>query len=392
MMNLSAIQDAIRQEGVDGWLFFDHHVRDPLAYRVLGLPLNMHVTRRWYYFIPAQGEPGKMVHRIEAGHLDSLPGSKFVYSSWDTQRDGLQKLLSGSRRIAMQYSPLCAIPYVAMVDAGTIELVRVAGVEEIHSSADLIQMFEARWTAEQYEMHVQAGTLVDRIRREAFEWIGTRHRAQSTVTEFGVQQFIMERFSEASLETDHPPIVAVNANASDPHYAPSAEAQVEIRPGDSVLIDLWAKLIKPQAVFYDITWMGYCGVTPPDRLVNVFAVGMEARDAAVTLVAKAAEEGRGLQGFEVDDACRGVIKAHGYGEYFVHRTGHSIGTDVHGSGANMDNLETHDVRRIIPGTCFSVEPGIYLAEFGVRTEVNVYVGEHRAGVTGEVQRKLVEVV
>lgn len=391
-MDLSAIQEAIRQEGLDGWLFFDHHVRDPLAYRVLGLPLHLHVTRRWYYFVPAEGEPRKMVHRIEAGHLDGLPGSKAIYSSWDTQRDGLVALLRGAKKIAMQYSPLCAIPYVAMVDAGTVELVRASGVESIASSADLIQMFEARWTAAQYEMHVEAGKLVDRIRGEAFAWIGAGHRAGNRVTEYAVQQFIMERFGEAGLETDHPPIVAANANASDPHYAPSAEAQVEIVPGDSVLIDLWAKFTKPGAVFYDITWMGYCGAVPPDRLVNVFAVGMEARDAAVTLVAKASEEKRMLQGFEVDDACRNVIQAHGYGEYFVHRTGHSIGTDVHGSGANMDNLETHDIRRVLPGTCFSVEPGIYLPEFGIRTEVNVFVGEDRAGVTGEVQRKLVEVL
>lgn len=391
-MNLSAIQDAIREEGLDGWLFFDHHVRDPLAYRVLGLPLDLHVTRRWYYFIPAQGEPRKMVHRIEAGHLDGLPGSKAVYSSWDTQRDGLIALLKGAKRIAMQYSPLCAIPYVSMVDAGTIELVRTAGIESIESSADLIQMFEARWTAAQYEMHVAAGKEVDRIRREAFAWIGAGHRSGQRVTEFAVQQFIMDRFGEAGLETDHPPIVAANANASNPHYAPSATAPVEIVPGDSVLIDLWAKLTKPDAVFYDITWMGYCGANPPEQLVNVFAVGMEARDAAVALVEQASKEKRMLQGFEVDDACRGVIERHGFGDYFVHRTGHSIGTDVHGSGANMDNLETHDIRRVLPGTCFSVEPGIYLPEFGIRTEVNVFVGEDRAGVTGEVQRKLVEVL
>jgi Xaa-Pro aminopeptidase len=202
----------------------------------------------------------------------------------------------------------------------------------------------------------------------------------------------MDRFREAGLETDHPPIVAANANASNPHYAPSPDAPVEIVPGDSVLIDLWAKLTNPDAVFYDITWMGYCGANPPERLVNVFAVGMEARDAAVALVEGASAERRMLQGFEVDDACRGVIQRHGFGDYFVHRTGHSIGTDVHGSGANMDNLETHDIRRVLPGTCFSVEPGIYLPEFGIRTEVNVFVGEDRAGVTGEVQRKLVEVL
>ncbi len=390
-MNLSAIQEALREEGLDGWLFFDHHVRDPLAYRVLGLPMNLHVTRRWYYFVPASGDPQKLAHRIEPGHLDGLPGNKAIYSSWDTQRGGIKKLLAGARRIAMQYSPDCAIPYVAMVDAGTIELIRSVGVE-IVTSANLIQLFEARWTAAQLETHLEAGRRVDRVRRQAFEQIADKQRIGERIGEFDIQQFIMRRFREEGMVTDSGPIVAVNANASNPHYGPTAETNVEIKKNDAVLIDLWAKLDQPDAVFYDITWMGYCGTTPPDPLVKMFAAGMGARDAAVAVVRFASEAKQPLCGYEVDDACRGYIQHCGYGEYFVHRTGHSIGMDVHGSGANMDNLETHDVRRVIPWTCFSIEPGIYMPEYGIRTEVNVFVGEDEAIVTGEIQEKLVEVV
>lgn len=389
-MNVAAIQDALREAGLDGWLFFDHHVRDPLAYRVLGLSMSLHVTRRWYYFIPATGEPRKLVHRIEAGHLDPLPGETNIYSSWETQRTGLTRLLSGAGRVAMQYSASCAIPYVSMVDAGTVELIRGLGTEVV-TSANLIQLFEARWTAAQLDTHLEAGIRVDRVRREAFEQIGARLHAGSRVGEYDIQQFIMRRFAEEGMVTDNAPIVAVNANASNPHYGPSAETNVEIHKGDSVLIDLWAKLDQADAVFYDITWMGYCGANPPDRLVNVFAVAMGARDAAVAKVRFATEARQPLCGFEVDDACRAYITQHGFGEYFVHRTGHSIGIDVHGSGANMDNLETHDVRRVIPWTCFSVEPGIYLPEFGVRTEVNVFIGEEASRVTGETQEKLVEI-
>jgi Xaa-Pro dipeptidase len=390
-VNLPAIQEALREEGLDGWLFFDHHVRDPLAYRVLGLPQNLHVTRRWYYLIPANGEPRKLAHRIEPGHLDPLPGTKTIYSSWDTQRSGLAVLLGGARRLAMQYSPNCAIPYVAMVDAGTVELIRSLDIEVV-SSANLIQMFEARWTAAQLETHLEAGRRVDRVRRNAFEQIAAKQRAGERVGEYDIQQFIMRRFAEEGMVTDNPPIVAVNANASNPHYGPTAESNVEIRKNDAVLIDLWAKLDQPDAVFYDITWMGYCGSQPPNQLVNMFEAGMGARDAAIAVVKFASEANHPLCGFEVDDACRGYLEHRGYAEYFVHRTGHSIGVEVHGAGANMDNLETHDVRRVIPWTCFSIEPGIYMPEYGIRTEVNMFIGESEAIVTGEIQEKLVEVV
>ncbi len=381
---IAEIQSALREEQLDGWLFFDHHERDPLAYRILGFKAPRAPSRRWYYLIPAAGEPRGLVHRIEAGMLDALPGGKRGYSAWKEQAEGLRELLAGCRRVAMQYSPRCAIPYVAMVDAGTVELVRSAGVE-VATSANLVQRFEARWSPANLERHLEAGRKVDEIRRAAFARAGEQMRAGERISEYAIQQFIRERFREAGLVTDHGPIVAVNENASNPHYEPTAEAHREIRRGDLLLIDLWAKTDTPDGVYYDITWTGYCGAEPPPAMQNVFDVVRGARDAAVSLV----RSGRELRGFEVDDAARGYIRERGFGDYFIHRTGHSIGADVHGSGANMDNLETHDERRIIPWTCFSVEPGIYLREFGVRSEVNVFVGEDGARVTGEIQERLV---
>lgn len=387
-MNLKAIQEAIQAENLDGWLFFDHHQRDLLAYRVLGLPTNLHASRRWYFFVPAHGEPRKLVHRIESGNLDPLDGTKALYSSWDTQSAGLSALLKGAQRVAMQYSPRCAIPYVSMVDAGTIELIRSFNVDVV-SSANLIQLFEARWSSAQFETHVAAGRIVDSIRRAAFEHVAALHRLGQFPSEYDVQQFIMQAFNRDRLLTDHPPIVAVNDNASNPHYCPVANQCRKINPADSLLIDLWAKLDQADAVFYDVTWMGFCGKVVPSALENVFAVARDARDLAVTSIQAACVENRLIRGFEVDDVTRGFIRNAGYGEYFVHRTGHSIGVEVHGNGANMDNLETHDDRPIIPNTCFSIEPGIYLPEFGVRTEVNVFVGEGYAKTTGEVQKQVV---
>jgi Xaa-Pro aminopeptidase len=389
-MNLAAIQEAIREQGLDGWLFYDHHRRDPLAYRILGIDPGQTPTRRWYYLIPAAGQPLALVHQIERFILDQLPGVKIVYSSWTTQAEGLGKLLSGRRRVAMQYSPNCAIFYVSMVDAGTVELVRSFGTEVV-SSADLVQPFEARWSREALESHLEAGRRVDEIRRRAFQFAGEKLRGGDRITEFRVKQFILEAFGAAGLVTDHGPIVAVNENASNPHYEPAAEGSREIAAGDVLLVDMWAKLDRPGSVYYDITWTGYCGPAEPESVRTVFEVVREARDRAVRRVEDAVRTGEVIRGFQVDDACRNYIEQEGYGEYFVHRTGHSIGEDVHGSGANMDNLETHDDRRIIPWTCFSVEPGIYLRDFGVRSEVNVFVGEKEARVTGEKQERLVMV-
>jgi len=390
-MQIDEIQKALRAENLDGWLFFDHHERDPLAYRVLGLTPGRTVTRRWYYLIPAQGEPRGIVHAIESAVLAGLPGDIQIYSSWTTQADGLKRLLTGCRRVAMQYSPNCAIPYVSLVDAGTIELVRGSGVEVV-TSANLIQLFESRWSAEQLEMHLEAGRRVDKVRAAAFERIASTLRSGGCITEWDVNRFIRDGFDKAGLVTDHGPIVGVNANMSNPHYEPSAESSQPIRPGDAVLIDMWAKLDRPKAVFYDITWTGYCGTTPPSALQNVFEVVRDARNRAIDCVKDAVSRKQTLHGFEVDDAARGFIREKGFGDYFIHRTGHSIGEEVHGTSANMDNLETHDERRVIPRTCFSIEPGVYLPEFGIRSEVNMYVGESAAQVTGEIQDRLVAIV
>lgn len=388
-MKIEQMQSALRSEGLDGWLFYDHHHRDPLAYRVLGLPDDLHVTRRWYYFVPAEGEPRKLLHRIEPHSLDAVPGEATFYSRWTEQAEGLKRLLGGARRVAMQHSPRCAIPYIAMVDGGTVELVAGLGVE-IVSSADLVQLFEARWSEAQLEAHLEAGRRMDRLRAGAFEFI--RQRLGAGVTEWDVRSHILEGMRANGLVTDHGPIVAVNANASDPHYEPTRDQNATIRPGDLVLIDMWAKLDQPSGVYYDITWTAFCGAEPPEAMRKVFDVVTAARDAGVKLVRQRVAARQTLHGFEVDDAVRELIEQRGYGRYFIHRTGHSIGADVHGAGANMDNFETHDERRVIARTCFSVEPGVYLPEFGIRSEVNVYVSETEARVTGEMQRELLRLV
>jgi Xaa-Pro aminopeptidase len=387
-VNVGEIQEALRREGLDGWLFFDHHERDPLAYRVLGFMPARHVTRRWYYFIPAQGEPKGLVHRIEAGMLDAVPGEKIRYSSWAEQADGLRTLVGRAKCVAMQYSPQCAIPYVAMVDAGTVELVRGLGVEVV-SSAELIQHFEARWSRAALESHLEAGRRVDRVRAEAFRLIGERTRNGGSVQELEVKNFVRDGFVKAGMVVEDGPIVGVNANASNPHYEPFEANTQPIRAGDLVLLDLWAKLDQPGSVYYDITWTGFCGTNPTEEMRQVFGIVREARDRAIERVQKAMRAGEPVRGFEVDDAARGYISSQGYGKFFVHRTGHSIGQDVHGNGANMDNLETHDERRIVPWTCFSIEPGIYLEKFGVRSEINLFVEERDARVTGEMQKELV---
>lgn len=387
-MRLAEIQDALRQEGLEGWLFFDHHKRDPLAYRVLQFTPGSIVSRRWYYFVPASGEPGGLVHKIEAETLKDLPGKIESYAGWQELIDGLRRMLGGAKRVAMQYSPNCAIPYVAMVDAGTIELVRGMGIE-VATSANLIQFFESRWNQQQLENHLEAGRRVDQIRADAFSRISAKVRSGERITEWEIRQFILDRFRAGGLFTDHGPDVAVNANASNPHYEPAQERCAEIRRGDLVLVDMWAKLDDPEGVYYDITWVGYCGQQPPAAIEKVFGIVRDARDKAIERVKSGVAAKQELRGYEVDDAAREHIREAGYADYFFHRTGHSIGSEVHGTGANMDNLETHDERRVIPWTCFSIEPGIYLPEFGIRSEVDVFVDESSARVTGEVQKTLV---
>jgi len=386
-MNLPAIQAALRERNIDAWLFYDHHHRDPIAYRVLGLPSSLMVTRRWFYLIPAKGEPSKLVHKIEAGHLDSLPGSKRVYSGWQELFEQIKLFLADYKTIAMQYSPNNLVFTVSLVDAGTMELVRGLG-KNVVSAADLIAQFEATWTDEQIQTHFAARDAVDSITTAAFAEIGRRVRNGGT-TEHAMQQWLLEAFQRENLVTDDPPVVAVNANSGNPHYEPHADSSAAIREGDFVLLDIWGKKNTPGAVYYDITWTGYVGKAPSDKQREVFQIVRDARDAGIKTVLDAINTGQRIAGWQVDRASRDHIKKAGYGDYFIHRTGHSIGTDVHSNGANMDDLEIHDERQILPNSCFSIEPGVYLPEFGVRSEVNVLVRPNRAEVTGKIQREIV---
>jgi Xaa-Pro dipeptidase len=388
-MNLSAIQAALREAGLDGWLFYDHHHRDPIAARILGLDEHAHITRRWYYFVPAAGEPRRLVHRIEQGRLDSLPGSKGVYSSWQELHAGLEALLQGQKKIAMQYSPNNDIMYVSMVDAGTVEFLRSLG-KEIVSSADLVSQFEAVLSAEQMESHAVAQRAIDAVLAEGWKEMGRRIRSGS-LSEFGHVQWLSEAMHRENLVWENGPNVSVNANSSDSHYEPTAERSSPIREGDFVLIDIWGRVDKPGTIFYDITWTGVVGREPSARERQIFETVRNARDAAIATVKSAFAANRPICGFEADDAARNVIRAAGFAEYFTHRTGHNIERELHGSGAHLDNLETHDQRRILPNTCFSVEPGIYLPEFGVRSEVNMLTAPGKAWVTGKVQTELVRI-
>lgn len=389
-MDLEDIQSALREAGLDAWLFYDHHHRDPLAAAILGLPETGLVSRRWYYAIPAEGEPRKLVHRIEAGKLDTLPGSKGVYSSWQELERGLDAMLGPWRRIAMQYSPRNAIMYVSMVDAGTVEVLRGMG-KTIVSSADLVSRFQAVLSQEQIASHFEAQKLLDEILAQGFLMMGIRARAESPATEYEMMRWFQEAMARAGLTTDHGPNISVNEHSSDSHYEPSAEGSREIRSGDFVLVDIWARKDRPRSCWYDITWTGVVGREPTDRERTIFAIVRDARDAAAGVVRHAFAHGKPITGYHADDAARGVIEQAGYGQYFTHRTGHNIGTELHGSGAHLDNLETHDERLILPFTCFSVEPGIYLPEFGVRSEINMITTEHEARVTGRMQTELVRI-
>jgi Xaa-Pro aminopeptidase len=387
MLNIKAIQDELLASKIDGWLLCDLYHRDPVAYRVLGMPPGM-AKRRWFYLIPAKGEPRKLVHRIESEALDVLPGKKLLYAGYDELKKNLPKLLGREKKLAMQYSPKSAIPVISLIDAGTVELVTSFG-KKVVSSGELIQKFAARWTQEQFESHLAAGRVIDRVIQQAFGQAATFVRQGKTITEHELQQWIMEQFRANLLVTDDPPIVAIGPNSGNPHYEPQAGSSLPLREGELLLLDVWGRTRGTESVYYDITWVGFLGAKVPKKHAEVFSIVSQARDAAVALVQEAVPKGRRIQGWEVDRAARGVIEKAGYGKYFIHRTGHNIGQEVHGLGANMDSMETHDDRSIIPQTCFSVEPGIYLREFGVRSEVNVYVAERQARVTGAVQTEII---
>ena len=393
-MNLDAIQAAVRDAGFDGWLFYDHHHRDPIAAAMLGLDPKAHITRRWYYYIPAQGAPRKLVHRIEQFRLDTLPGAKGLYSSWQELHAGLDAILFDARRIAMQYSPNNAIMYVSMVDAGTVEFLRSLG-KEIVSSADLVSQFEAVLTEDQISSHSVAQVAIDRILSEAWREMGRRLRPHQggvgTLTEYEMVQWLSEAMRRETLVWENGPNVSANANSSDSHYEPTAEHSAPIREDDFILIDIWGRVDEPHSIFYDITWTGVVGREPSDYEQVVFEAVRNARDAAIAKVEQAFALGQSIYGYEADDAARAVIRAAGFGEFFTHRTGHSIAHEIHGPGAHLDNLETHDERRILPNTCFSVEPGVYLPEFGIRSEIDMLTSTTKAWVTGLIQTDLVRI-
>jgi Xaa-Pro aminopeptidase len=388
-LSIPAVQGALREEGLDGWLLYDFHGSNPIARRLAGLDNGGKMTtRRWYYLIPASGEPQKLMHAIEPYNLDHLPGGKTLYSQRQTLADGLKSVLGGAKRVAMEYSPRNAIPYISRVDAGTVEAVRALGAEVV-SSGDLVQRFEAVWSADALRSHRAASEALYRIKDRAFDMIREARRAGRTLTELDVQRAMVGWFADEGLTSDAPPVVAAQENAGNPHYMPTEAKHRAIGANEIVLLDLWGKLPSPGAVYADITWVGFTGSTVPEPFVAAFTAARDGRDAAVALVSERVAAGQEVRGFEVDRACRDVLERAGFGAQFIHRTGHSLGTEVHGNGVHMDDYETHDERRLIAGTGFTIEPGVYTSTFGVRTEINMVVGEREATVTGPCQTAFV---
>jgi len=398
-LEVPAVQRALSAEGLDGWLLYDFHGLNPIALDVTGVGRQGgHLaTRRWYYLIPAQGEPRKLVHAIEAETLAHLPGATERYAGRTALESGLKRMLDTLRtkgpgaRVAMEYSPGCAIPYVSRVDAGTIELVRQSGADVV-SSADLVQRFAAVWRDSEILTHNAASLKLYRIKDRAFDAIARRMRDGVATTEYDIQQLMVDWFSEEGLATDSPPIVAAQENAGNPHYLPGEQGARAIRRNELVLLDLWGKLDRPGSVYADITWVGFTGVDIPGPMARAFAAVAGARDAGIALVQSRARADKDIRGFEVDRAASSVLREAGFGDHILHRTGHSLGEAVHGTGVNMDDYETHDDRRLLPGTGFTIEPGVYFRDFGIRSEINMVVGVHDATVTGPIQAELVKLV
>lgn len=385
---IDAVQRALKEDGLDGWLLYDFHGSNPIAVRLAGLSGSAKLaTRRWYYLIPAEGEPRGLVHAIEPHNLDALPGRKTSYAGRELLASGLKALVGGLKRLAMEYSPGNNIPYISRVDAGTIEAIRALGVD-VASSGDLVQRFEAIWTAEALATHRAASERLYRIKDRTFDLVRHGLVAGDTLNEYDVQQQMVRWFAEEGLKGDAP-VVAAQEHAGDPHYQPTASKHRAIGRNEILLLDLWGKLPEPGAVFADITWVGFTGSSVPETYAKAFAAARDGRDAGIALVKDATREGRDLRGFQVDRATRDVIERAGYGAQFIHRTGHSLGEEVHGNGVHMDDYETRDDRRLIPGTGFTIEPGVYTSEFGVRTEINMFVGQVEAEVTGPLQTEIV---
>jgi Xaa-Pro aminopeptidase len=388
-IDVGAVQQALRDQGLDGWLLYDFQGANPIAQRLAGIGADGgHLaSRRWFYLIPAAGDPRGLVHKIERHNLDRLPGDKTPYAGRIELEAGLKQLLSGTHKVAMEYSPKGAIPYVSRVDAGTLELVRSQGIDVV-SSGDLVQQFEAHWNADAIASHRTAAAALYRIKDRAFATAAARVRDGVPTTEHDLQQLMWQWFGEEGLISDSAPNVSAQENAGNPHYLPTEHHSRAIRPNELLLLDLWGKLERPGAVFADITWVAFTGPTVPAEMARAFSAIRDARDAAVDVVERAAREGRDVRGYEVDRAARAVIEQAGYGGYILHRTGHSLGETVHGNGAHLDDYETHDERRLLPGTGFTIEPGVYFDTFGVRTEINVVWGAAGPEVTGPRQQDI----
>jgi len=390
-MDVAAIQEALRQAEFDGWLFCDFHNRDLMAYKILGMDENGHTSRRWFYFVPSEGQPVKLSHKVEAGKLESLPGDQQHYLPYTELHEKLAAILAGSKKVAMQYSPMNNIPYVSVVDAGTVELVRSFGVEVV-SSADLVQQFDAVTGADGFRSHCEAGDKVLAIKDEAFAKMDESLRKGRRITEYEVREFILSRFEQEGMVTNGVPIVGFNEHPADPHFEPLEKIAHALHHGDTILLDLWARRADPPGIYYDVTWCGFAGQDPPALYTEIWSVVCAARDAGLEFVRQKMTAGEPCHGWEVDDVVRAVVAKGGFGEAFLHRTGHSIGVhDVHGNGANLDNLETKDDRLLVPGTCFSIEPGIYLeGRMAVRTEIDVYITpEAKVEVYGPIQKDLI---
>ncbi len=389
-LDVAAIQAALNADGLDGWLLYDFHGSNPIAADVTGVARRGgHLaTRRWYYLIPASGQPRGLVHAIERDVLAHLPGDMTLYAGREQLESGLRALVGGGRRVAMEYSPEGAIPYLGRVDAGTIEHLRALGLDVV-SSGDLVQRFAAVWDAAAVQTHMLASERLYRVKDRAFAAIGQRLRDGTSTTEYDIQQLMTGWFREEGLVSDSAPIVAAAGNGGNPHYMPTPSEHRPIRPGEMVLLDLWGKLDRPGAVFADITWVGYTGPAAPERFKAVFDTVAAARDAAVALVQRAVAAGQALRGWQVDRAASSVLRSAGFGTHILHRTGHSLGESVHGNGVNMDDYETHDDRRLLAGTGFTIEPGLYFDDFGVRLEINMLVRDRDAIVTGPIQQEIV---
>jgi Xaa-Pro dipeptidase len=391
--DVEAVQQSLRDEGLDGWLLYDFHGSNPIAARLLGTAGGGHMTtRRWFYLVPATGEPRGLVHAIERNTLDALPGRTTAYAGRKQLETELTRLLDGMKRVAMEYSHECAIPYISRIDAGTIEAVRKRGVD-VQSSGDLVQRFEAAWDAHALQTHRHASAALYRIKDRAFEVVGQRCRDGVATTEFDIQRLMAGWFADEKLVSDSDPVVAAQENAGNPHYLPTIDRTRRIGLNELVLLDLWGKsAADPAAVYADITWVGFTGTTVPDEMTRVFDAVAGARDAAVALAQDSAKTQADLRGWQVDRAARTVLQQAGYGEQILHRTGHNLGRDVHGNGVHMDDYESHDDRRLLPGTGFTIEPGLYFSTFGVRSEINMFYGPHEALVTGPVQTGIVKLL